>query len=153
MTAQPAKRPEYLAAAPRWLEVGAGLAIGVLGVGLTMLGCLGVYRTFVPLAGRSPTPASFIVVLAVVAAGTMCSLLGWRLLLRRPRASDGGLLSPTGLRLGALIFIAGPVAAFFVHPVGLLHVFGALTMAGACLALARQREYHLRTPTGRRDRW
>jgi len=53
---------------------------------------------------------------------------------------------------GALIVIAGPVAAFFVHPVGLLRVFGALTMGGACLALARQREYHLRTPTGRRDR-
>lgn len=127
--------------AGRVLECLVGVVCAVLGAALAALAMFGVVVALV----REGPPAPPSVLLLTLVIGALAGLLlvfAWRLLWNRARRSDGGLLSPFGLRVGGLIFLASPVAAVVGKPVGLLHVLGALAASGACFALARHRERH-----------
>jgi len=129
-------------AAGRPFELLVGTICALCGGGLA---ALGGFALFVVFARRgSPLGHSgllFISILYVLA--TLFLVLAWRLIWNRARASDGGLFSPLGLRVGGLIFLAGPVAAFFTHPIGVVHTAAALAASGACFKLARHREQYL----------
>jgi hypothetical protein len=128
--------------AGRAFELLAGVVCTVCGLGLAALGAFGLFAVFVR-NGPPPTPSTLLVTLIICAFAALLLVLAWRLILNRARPSDGGLFSPLGLRVGGLIFLAGPIATFFTHPIGLVHTAAAFAAAGACFALARHREHYL----------
>jgi hypothetical protein len=115
------------------------------GIGLATLGGFGLFATLMRVE-QPDRPSSLFFALIVCALAALLLVLGWRLLFNRARASDGGLFSPFGLRVGGAIFLAGPVAAAFTHPIGLIETGFALAASGACFALARHREHYLSGP-------
>lgn len=123
-------------------EVFVGLVCALCGGGLSLLGGFGLYAVFIRKGPTAP-PSVVVVTLIVCALGAMLLAFAWRLISNRARPSDGGLLSPLGLRVGGLIFLASSIAPFFSHWLGLVHLATTLAAAGACFALARHREQHL----------
>jgi hypothetical protein len=133
---------DYHGPAGRTLELLAGASCAVLGTGLAVFGAFALSRVLLP-TDSPPTISTVVVTLVVCALSGLLLVLAWRLIRNRARPSDGGLLSPFGLRVGGLIFLAGPVAAAFTNPIGLLETGFALGASAACFALARHREHHL----------
>ncbi len=137
------QRPAYhQQPAGRGLEVLAGLACSSCGVGLAILGGFGLFALLVR-DGPAPTSSTVLFTLTICALAALFLVLGWRLVLNRARPSDGGLFSPLGLRMGGLVFLAGPVAVAFTHPVGLFETGFAFAASASCFALARHREHRL----------
>jgi hypothetical protein len=129
--------------AGRRLEVAVGLVCGAFGSGLAALVAFVIYLDL--RRGRLDLEAAFLLItLAIAALAALLLVFAWRLLGNRGRSSDGGLLSPLGLRIGGVIFLAGPVSALLLaEPLQLLHASLSLAAAGACFSLARHREHHL----------
>lgn len=133
---------DHLQPAGRVLELFAGIVCAACGAGLAALGGFGLFAILVR-DESPPTLSTLLFTLVVCAFASLLLVLAWRLVLNRARPSDGGLFSPFGLRVGGLIFLAGPVAAVFAHPIGLIETGFALAASGACFALARHREHYL----------
>jgi hypothetical protein len=115
----------------------------IVGVAATLIGAaLLAFDGFVVYAMAWPPGAGVLVLLtATIAVGLLLFVAGLRLVTGKHR-SDGGLFSPWILRFGALIFLASPVIALFVHRSWTM-IFEAgvsLTAAVACFALANRRE-------------
>jgi hypothetical protein len=135
-------RTDHFQPAGRVLELLAGIVCAACGAGLAVLGGFGLFATLMR-NGSPPGLSPFVFALVVSALAALFLVLAWRLVLNRGRLSDGGLFSPFGLRAGGFIFLAGPVAAAFTHPIGLIETGFALAASGACFALARHREHYL----------
>jgi hypothetical protein len=122
------------------------------------LAALGGFALFVVFArgGLSLAPSGLLLFISILfVLATLFLVFAWRLIWNRARASDGGLFSPLGLRVGGFIFLASPVAAFFTHPIGLVRAAEAPAASGACFTLARHREQYLSQgtpPPGAEDR-
>jgi hypothetical protein len=137
----PPSDPHYQPAG-RVLEVSVGLVCAVCGSGLALLGAWPLYAV---LRHGHPLPESPVLLpmLLLWALAALLLVFAWRLILNRARRWDGGLLSPLGLRIGGVIFLAGPICALFVDPSHLVHAAYSLAAAAACFALARRRERYL----------
>ena len=124
----------------RWLEVIAGLTIGIIG-GTMLLGGLVCACLMVVIPGRDPP---VLAAALTIAMGVPCPFLAWRLVTGRMRKKDGGFFSPTELRVAGIYFALSPLIAinniWFVE-----WVLGSLSCATACFALARHRSNAIRT--------
>ncbi len=135
------RQEELRAPISRKSQVVLGAVCLFVSIPMLALAALGLF-----VMAANPSGTGFVFVLILAAIGALFAVLSWRLLLGRSRA-DGGLFSPTGLRAGGVIFLAGPVAALFVEPIGLLHAGISLAAAVGCFALAGHREQHVTTPS------
>ena len=119
-----------------------GLVCAACGSGLALLGAFPFYAVL--RRGRPfPEGPVLLPVLLFWALAALLLVFAWRLILNRTRRWDGGLLSPLGLRIGGVIFLAGPIIALVAEPLHLLHTSFALAAAAASFALARHRERYL----------
>ena len=120
----------------RPVQVGFGIVVGVAG-----LFCLAVFGGAVWIYLRAAGDRQ-----SAVIAGTLFLFLGipavlfsFRLLSGRSRREDGGLLSPAGLRVAGVLFIAFPILSLLQGSwdwvLGLTH----LGVSTACFTLARYR--------------
>ena len=115
----------YQQPAPRTAEIVTGTLSLLLGLVLAALGAVGVVGVVRGGFRGDEAPAGALVAAGVaLALGLMCFVLAWRLLTGRGRKKDGGLLSPTALRLAALPFLALPMG----HAVLALLKFGRLRL-------------------------
>jgi hypothetical protein len=126
----------FFDSAGRPMEVATGITCGGVGAVFGALGVLGVHRI---AAQPGDVEAGFLIfVAALIWLGWIFLLYAWRLVFNRARASDAGLLSPTGLRIGGVFFCLAPALALIKGAP--LFPLGSLFTAGlASFALARHR--------------
>ena len=131
------KQDQYLANAPRGLEVGAGIILALLSLGLLGAGGLVLYRL---VTGRLIEAGVFWVGVSALVIGAVLSRLSLRLVAGERDRSDGGLLSPTSLRLAGACFVIAPVLMIFENWIHLIHLAASISCAVACFLLAARRE-------------
>ncbi len=120
----------------------------VLGAALVLVGavaiCVGVSWAVLDNPRRLWTLIEYGLLIAGV--GIVAIVLGVRLVLHRQRSRDGGLMSPTALRLGGLALLVGSALPLMRGSLGILHILGMLGAVVACFALARKREALMKQP-------
>jgi tellurite resistance protein TehA-like permease len=136
---------DFYQPAPRYLEIITGIVCALFGIVLTGVG---VIASMVSIFGTPEEGESFSVGVLLVSflflfLGVLLTVFAWRLLLKKRRKADGGLLSPFALRIGAVIFFAAAVLSLFSPSDVLAGAGFCLFASGACLVLAKHREKKL----------
>ena len=121
----------------RPLQVVSGVTLAILG---GLFAGLGVLLLLPPLAGGESGEAPLWLSAPIFAAGVGSLVVAVRLVRGRGRRKDGGLFSPTLLRLWGIIFLAVPIVAALRRSWVILESITLLVIAAGCFALARHRE-------------
>ena len=141
-------KANYNARAPRLLEILAGLVMVIFALLFTFIVTVAIHGIYIE--NRSSQDFWMFAIFAF--GGIGCWVLAWRLLTGRSRR-DGGLFSPTLLRVASVIFlVAGPVT-IIRHPLGIVEAVSLIAAAGACFGLARHQERQIaKRPSDAADR-
>ncbi len=128
---------DHLKAVNRIWEIILGTVLTFVSLFLVGMAGLGYWVQY-----DHPNVAAIIVCTVFLAVGGFCFPLSWRLITGKGRKGDGGLFSPTALRLGGLMFLAGSVLGIVVHSwsIGVVLALLDWAAAGACFKLAGRRE-------------
>ena len=137
------RESDYLGGSSRVAQVLAGIGLAAVALPFFLLGVFGIY---VILTESDSEPVSLAVLAALGAFGGLCLLPAWRLISGRRRPGDGGLLSPSALRIGGLFFVVAPVVMLFKMPWAFLEAACLLGAGAACFTLARHREQRSDSP-------
>ena len=134
----------------RAFEAILGLAATLIGTALLASAGFVAYAT----TWRPPNVGVVVVLTVALTFGLLLFVAGLRLVTGKHRL-DGGLFSPWILRLGALIFLAGPVLALFFHSswTAIIEAGAMLSAAIACFTLANRREQVAAERGAPNNRW
>jgi hypothetical protein len=132
------KEVESTDRAPRYLEVIVGVVASLFGMALLGLTGLALLRATVADVLELGWVESIILVVFVLAGYLFC-VVGWRLLTGQGRRSDGGLLPPSMLTFGGVLFLVGGVIVALQGKFGLVHAVSSWASAVTCFVLARYR--------------
>ena len=132
------KQEDYHAPAPRVLEIGVGIVLGLFSVGFVFFGLLAGYH----IASGDEVPAEVMWVATVfLGIGVITGRVTVRLLTGRGKRGGSDLFSPNTIRLFGLMFlVGGPLVTSWKRPLDLLDLVGSFSMAAACFALAARRD-------------
>ena len=135
---------QALAPAPRFLEVFAGLVLGLFALALS---AAAIYMSFRIVSGDIPSPDLAPFVIATLLLSLFCSVTAFRLTRGKGRKRDGGLFPPWLLRVLGLSFIAASgFAAYQAFKDREYRLFGiasgmiGLGLGGLYLASSQQRK-------------
>lgn len=136
LNTEPLSQTNFETPVARPIEIISGAALVVIGAGAVFVGA--AWAVF-----DNPRRQWEMVEFGALIAGLGIAalVLGIRLLLHRRRPRDGGLMSPTALRLGGLGLLIGSALPLARGAIGLVHVAATLGAVAACFVLARRREF------------
>ena len=132
---------QLLQKAPRWMEVTAGLAIGVLGLLMWYLLALW-FRLYLRPATPPARPVDWVAVICLALISMVLTGLAIDLVRGRSRRVDGGLFSRAALRSWGIVFALCPLV-FMATSRQVLpqvhHLLWAWSASVACFVLAARR--------------
>jgi hypothetical protein len=134
------KQEDYHAPAPRVLEIGVGIVLGLISVVFVFFGLLAGYH--IASGDKVPTEVIWAATVFLV-IGVMTGRVTVRLLTGRGKRGGSALFSPNTIRLfGFIVFLVGPVVTLtsWKRPLDLLNLVASFSMAAACFALAARRD-------------
>lgn len=129
----------------RPVQVVSGVTLAILG---GLFAGLGVLLLLPPLAGGESGEAPLWLSAPIFATGVGSLVVAVRLLRGRGRRQDGGLLSPTLLRLWGIVFLIFPIVAALQRSWVILESITLLAIAAGCFALARRRRRQVSMEAG-----
>ena len=135
---------------PRYMEILVGVVCAALAVAFLAL-WLGTMTEMLSGSDNTEVLSKVAFLIGSWSIATMLFVFARRLITGRGRDSDGGLMPPGALRLGAVIFSVGGLFLMFVGARGVLHGIEAISMAAVCLGLARHRRRTINTDGKSRD--
>jgi hypothetical protein len=120
---------------PRSVEV-------ILGAALIVVGSLGIFVGVSWAVFDNPRRLWTLIEggAGIGGVGVIAMVLGARLLLHWRRTQDGGLMSPTALRVSGFALLVGSALPLTRGAIGILHVVAMWGAVVACFALAQRRE-------------
>jgi hypothetical protein len=121
-------------------QIASGLALGLL-CGLFFSG--GVLAFWLLANGESFPPGGLFFFALCVILGFGGLVIAWRLVVGRRRPRDGGLFSPTALRVASVCWILGTGFLVWASPIHLLEISFFLGVGAGLFALASHRERQL----------
>ena len=135
---------------PRYMEILAGVVCAGLAVAFLAL-WIGTMNEMLSGSDNTEVLSKVAFLIGSWCIATMLFVFARRLITGRGRESDGGLMPPGTLRLGAVIFSVGGLLLMFVGARGVVRGVEAILMAAACLGLARHRRRTINTDGKSRD--
>jgi len=137
------KQEDYHAPAPRVLEIGVGIVLGLFSVGFVFFGLLAGYH--IASGDEVPTEVMWVATVFLV-IGVITGRITVRLLTGRGKCGGSDLFSPNTIRLFGLMFlVGGPLVTSWKRPLDLLDLVGSFSLAAACFALAARRDRQKRS--------
>jgi len=128
------QRTDHLAPVSRRAQLVLGSVLAFLALVLTGLGLLGVW-----VEVHHHEPNSLVIGASSLIIGLGLGWLAFRLLAGRGRRRDGGLFSPSALRICGTVFYLEPAAQLLMRSWGILWAATSIAAGTACFALARKR--------------
>jgi hypothetical protein len=121
-------------------QVAAGLLLGLL-CALFFAG--GVFAIVAILGGHNFGNGAALFFALCVLLGGAGLVTSWRLVTGRRRVQDGGLFSPTTLRVAAVLWLLGTALLTYLQPIRVIEGAFFVGVSVSLFALARHREQWL----------